>query len=186
MLDVMNVNYGGTLSVTHAVLPYMRERREGTILIIGSRSGYRNEFLGPSAYSASKAAVHAYGEVLSAEVAPFNIRVTVVVPGAFDTGLALPIVGTPIADYDQAREALRKRVEGRKNLPNQGDPVKGMEALVDAVRGEGRADGKGPLPLWLFLGSDCLADVQARADRLKKVAEEWKDVGSKLGKDDLA
>ena len=48
----------------------------------------------------------AYGETLSAEVAPFNIRVSVVVPGIFDTGLSMPMVGTPIADYDRAREEL--------------------------------------------------------------------------------
>ncbi|KAI0777435.1 NAD-P-binding protein [Trametes elegans] len=184
MFEVMRTNYAGTVSVTNAVLPYLRKRHAGTVLIIGSRSGYRNEFLGPSAYTSSKAAVHAYGETLSAEVAPFNIRVSVVVPGAFDSGLELPLVGTPIPDYDSAREELRKRVEGRKSLPNQGDPVKGMDALVDAVRGEGRAQGKGPLPLWLFLGNDSLADVKARADKLKKVAEEWANVGSGLGKDD--
>ncbi|KAI0349880.1 NAD-P-binding protein [Trametes cingulata] len=186
MLRVMTTNYAGTISITNAVLPHMRSRRAGTVLLVGSRTGYRNEFLGPSAYAASKAAVHSYGETLSAELAPFNIRVCVVVPGAFDTGLTLPVVGTPIPDYDEAREELRKRVEGRKRLPNQGDPVKGMNVLIDVVRGEGKAEGKGGLPLWLFLGSDCLADVKARADKLKRVAEEWADVGSGLGKDDTA
>ncbi|KAI0367715.1 NAD-P-binding protein [Pilatotrama ljubarskyi] len=186
MMQAMSTNYAGTINVTNAVLPYMRSRREGTVLLVGSRTGYRNEFLGPSAYAASKAAVHSYGETLSAELAPFNIRVCVVVPGAFDTGLALTIDGTPIPDYDKAREELRKRIEGRKRLPNQGDPVKGMDALVDAVRGEGKAKGKVGLPLWLFLGNDCLADVKARADELKMVAEEWADVGSGLGKDDPA
>ncbi|KAI0328782.1 NAD-P-binding protein [Cubamyces sp. BRFM 1775] len=185
MMKVMTVNYGGTVNVTNAVLPHMRERRSGIVLIYGSRTGYRNEFLGPSPYASSKAAVHSYGETLSAEVAPFNIRVSVVVPGMFDTGLSMPIVGSPIADYDRAREELRKRVENRHRLPNQGDPAKGMDALVDVVRGEGRAKDKGgELPLWLFLGGDCLADVKARADKLKKVAEEWADVGTGLGKDD--
>lgn len=45
MMMVMKTNYGGTIAVTDAVLPYMRERRGGTVVIIGSRSGYRNEFL---------------------------------------------------------------------------------------------------------------------------------------------
>ncbi len=128
----------------------------------------------------------AYGETLSAEVAPFNIRVTVVVPGTFDTPLAHPIIGTPIADYDSARAVLRQRVEAAKNMPNKGDPTKGMDALMDAVRGDGRAAGKAGLPLWLFLGSDCIADVKGRADRLKSVAEEWLAVGSGLGQDDPA
>lgn len=153
-----------------------------------------------AAYCASKAAVHctltphpilppdahdstAYGETLSAEVAEFNIRVTVVVPGAFDTGLALPLVGTPIADYDRAREVLRKRVEEREKMPIKGDPAKAMDALMDTVKGEGKAAGKGKPPLWLFLGSDCLVDVKARADKLKNVADDWADVGTGLEKD---
>ena len=44
-MKVMTTNYGGTVNVTNAVLPYMRERRSGTVLIYGSRTGYRNEFL---------------------------------------------------------------------------------------------------------------------------------------------
>ena len=71
-----------------------------------------------------------------------------------------------------------------KNMPNKGDPVKGMDALMDAIRGEGRAAGKTGLPLWLFLGSDSIADIKSRADRLKSVAEEWTSVGSGLGTDD--
>ncbi len=106
-----------------------------------------------------------------------------VVPGAFDTGLALPLVGTPIADYDRAREVLRKRVEEREKMPIKGDPVKAMDALMDTVKGEGKAAGKGKPPLWLFLGSDCLVDVKARADKLKTVADEWADVGIGLEKD---
>ncbi|OSC98877.1 NAD(P)-binding protein [Trametes coccinea BRFM310] len=188
MMEVMRTNYMGTLNVTHAFLPHMRERRSGTILLFGSRTAYRNEFVGPSAYAASKAAVHAYGETLRAELAPFNVRVSVVVPGYFDSGLALPLVGTPIADYDAAREELKKRVAMRDRLPNPGDPEKGMEAIVDVVRGEGRAASHAPgvLPTWLFLGGDCLGDVKARAEKLTQVVDAWKDVGSGLGKEDPA
>ena len=71
-----------------------------------------------------------------------------------------------------------------KNMPNKGDSVKGMDALMDAIRCEGRAEGKTGLPLWLFLGSDSIADIKSRADRLKSVAEEWTSVGSGLGTDD--
>ncbi|TFK83101.1 NAD-P-binding protein [Polyporus arcularius HHB13444] len=184
LMHVMKTNYAGTVNVTNALLPHMRSQRAGTVVLLGSRSAYRNEFLGPVAYAASKAAVHSYGETLSAEVAPFNICVTVVVPGTFDTPLAHPIIGTPIADYDSARAVLRQRVEAAKKMPNKGDPVKGMDALMDAVRGEGRAAGKAGLPLWLFLGSDCIADVKGRADRLTGVAEEWAAVGSGLGTED--
>lgn len=108
----------------------------------------------------------------------------VVVPGTFDTLLAHPIIGRFIPDYDSAREELARRVEFAKKIPNKGDPAKGMDALVDVVRGEGRAEGKTGLPLWLFLGSDCIADIKARAARLQSTAEEWASVGSGLGKEE--
>ncbi|KAI0635368.1 NAD-P-binding protein [Trametes polyzona] len=187
IVQVMKTNYLGTINVTNAVLPHMRKRREGTVLIFGSRTAYRNEFLGPSAYAASKAAVHSYGETLSAEVAEFNIRVAIVVPGAFATGFAPPLAEpAPIPDYDRAREELRKRLEDRDHAPNQGDPAKGMDALMDVVKGEGKAAGKGKMPLWLFLGDDSLSDVKARASKLLRTADEWADVGTGLGQDDLA
>ena len=159
-----------------------------------------------AAYTSSKAAVHgtvpllfskdshvltppshptAYGETLSAELAPFNIRVLIVAPGQFKTELSHPILGTPIADYDAARDTLRKQVEWSKHVPGQGDPAKGMDALVDVVRGEGRAAGHaGTLPLWLVLGKDAIPDVKARAKRLADAAEEWKEVSEGLTVDD--
>lgn len=35
------MNLFGLVNVTNAFLPYMRDRREGTVVIIGSRSGWR-------------------------------------------------------------------------------------------------------------------------------------------------
>ncbi|KAI0746292.1 NAD-P-binding protein [Daedaleopsis nitida] len=186
MMHVMKTNYAGAVNVTNSFLPHMRSRRAGTIVLIGSRSAYRNEFLGPSAYAASKAALHSYGETLSAELAQFSIRVLIAVPGTFNTPLPHPIIDGHIDDYNPAREQLRRIVDRAKNMPNKGDPAKGMDALMDVVRGEGRAEGKTGMPLWLFLGDDCIADIKGRAARLQGVAEEWASVGSGLGTDDVA
>ena len=160
------------------------------------------------AYSTTKAAVHgtyarfncfvpchcllspallAYGETLSAELAQFNIRVLVVSPGTFDTSprLAVHTPALPIEDYDAAREELRKRLAMRPRIPNMGDPTKGMDALVDVVRGEGKAEGRGgEVPRWLFLGSDSIAAAEGRAEALRGVAEGWREVGTGLGRDD--
>ena len=98
----------------------------------------------------------------------------------------------PIADYDAAREELRKRLAMRPRIPNMGDPAKGMDVLVDVVRGEGRAAGKGKgegkgeggkMPRWLFLGDDSIAAAKGRAEALRGVAEEWREVGTGLGRD---
>lgn len=40
---VFDVNVYGVMNVTNAVLPYMRDRRSGTVVITGSRVAYRNE-----------------------------------------------------------------------------------------------------------------------------------------------
>jgi hypothetical protein len=67
----------------------------------------------------------------------------VVLPGAFKTnfGGGMLIVGTPIDDYDKYREMVRKLCDYRVEAPDEGNPEKGMDALVDFVRGEGRAAG---------------------------------------------
>ncbi|KAI0312048.1 NAD-P-binding protein, partial [Amylostereum chailletii] len=182
-MHVMKTNFTDTVSVTNALLPHMRARKEGTVVIVGSRTAYRNGFL-VSAYAASKAAIHSYGETLAAELKPFNVRVTIAIPGAFDTGMSLSVVGTPISDYDAAREELRRRLEARKKQKNIGDPAKGMDALVDVVLGEGRAQDKGGWPLWLFLGNDAIEGAETRAKELKATTNEWGSVGKDLGRDD--
>lgn len=45
MMEHFNINFFGVINLTNAVLPYMRQRRAGTIAMIGSRSVFRNEFL---------------------------------------------------------------------------------------------------------------------------------------------
>lgn len=44
MQTVFATNFFGAVKVTNAVLPYMRERKSGTIVMTGSRSAWRNEF----------------------------------------------------------------------------------------------------------------------------------------------
>ncbi|KAI1792269.1 NAD-P-binding protein [Ganoderma leucocontextum] len=188
-MQFMRTNFAGPINVNNAFLPHMRARKSGTLVLFGGFAVYKSEFMGIGAYSTTKAAVHAYGETLSAELAQFNVRVLVVSPGTFDTSprMAVNVPARPIADYDAAREELRKRLAMRPRIPNMGDPAKGMDALVDVVRGEGKAEEKGEggkIPLWLFLGDDSIAAVKARAETLRGVAEEWKEVGTRLGKDD--
>jgi len=178
----MKTNFFGPINVANAVLPSMRERRDGAIVFIGSRSVYRNSLPGTATYSSSKAAIHAYAETLSIELEQFNIRVTITVPGSFATKMidAPTRAGPPLAGY----EALRDRID--KFLPNftkmpKSNPDLGMSALVDVVRREGRAAGRGPAPLWLFLGEDSIHDVRKRTQAFHSVLEEWEDVGSNLG-----
>ena len=72
--------------MTRAILPYMRERRTGSIVNIGSLAGYTG-FGGCGLYAATKFAVTGVSESLKAEVAPFGIEVHCIEPGYFATSL---------------------------------------------------------------------------------------------------
>lgn len=78
--DLFETNTLGTLSMIQAVLPAMRERRSGTIVNVTSSATLKPLSL-VSTYRASKAAVNALSESLAIEVAPFGVRVHIVLPG---------------------------------------------------------------------------------------------------------
>ncbi|VDB82732.1 unnamed protein product [Peniophora sp. CBMAI 1063] len=185
----ITTNLIGTINVTNAVLPYMRTARIGTIAIFGSRSVYMNGISGVAPYTSTKAALHAYGESLSTELKPFAIKVVVVLPGNFNTnpggGLA-STTGPPISDYDDFRKNLHSMMEKRNEIPNKGDPVKGMDALVDVVRGEGKAASKESWPLWLFLGDDGIQNVRERLKVMGDTVDRWESVGAHLEERDSA
>ncbi|KXN83049.1 hypothetical protein AN958_01871 [Leucoagaricus sp. SymC.cos] len=172
-----DTNVIGTAKITFAVLPYMRAQRSGTIVTIGSRSAWRTELPVIGSYAMVKAALRAFTENLSAELAPFNIRTLLVEPGAFRTeGIYSPgwCENHLSPDYDTIRESARKAFE---EIPGNepGDAFKAMAAVVDVVRSEGVAKGR-PWPGYLFLGEDCEAAVKNKCSRTLGLLEEWKDV----------
>lgn len=78
--QIFDANLFGTIATMQAVLPGMRERRTGAIVNVSSSSTYKPLPL-LSVYRASKAAVTALTESVALELAAFNIRARVVVPG---------------------------------------------------------------------------------------------------------
>lgn len=75
-----DVNFFGTVNVTKAVLPYMREKRCGRIVNISSVAAVAHIPF-QTYYSASKAAIESYTCALANEVRPFGISVTSIQPG---------------------------------------------------------------------------------------------------------
>jgi NAD(P)-dependent dehydrogenase (short-subunit alcohol dehydrogenase family) len=76
----METNLIGVLRVTQAVLPHMRERRSGRILMMSSVAG----LVSPptyGAYSSSKHALEGLSNALRLELYPFNIEVILIEPG---------------------------------------------------------------------------------------------------------
>ncbi|WP_395395975.1 SDR family oxidoreductase (plasmid) [Novosphingobium sp. BL-8A] len=78
--EVFETNLFGAIAMMQAVLPGMRERRSGVIVNVSSSSLYKPLPL-LSVYRASKAAMNALSESAAHELAPFGIRVRVVMPG---------------------------------------------------------------------------------------------------------
>lgn len=78
--EVFEANVFGTIATMQAVLPGMRERRAGTIVNVASSTIYEPLPM-LAVYRGSKAAVVAMTEAAAGELAPFNIRARVVVPG---------------------------------------------------------------------------------------------------------
>ncbi|KAJ7935921.1 hypothetical protein B0H13DRAFT_1699514 [Mycena leptocephala] len=175
-------NVFGTLNVTTAVLPYMRAKRSGTIVMIGSRASWRPEFpVSLGFYASSKAALRVFSETLAAEIAQFSIRMLIVEPAAFRTDILIkkPVyTGNPIEDYDVMRAAAAERYErGHRML--KGDPAKAMEAVVDVVRGEGKAAGR-PWPMYLILGDLGVSGVSEKCERMLSLLDDWRDVSTGL------
>lgn len=87
---IMNTNYLGVLRCTKALLPQMRQNKNGCIINVSSVSGHiSNSPLG--AYAASKFALEAISEALAQEVKPFNIKVAIIEPGIINTDMAADI-----------------------------------------------------------------------------------------------
>ncbi|SNC65199.1 NADP-dependent 3-hydroxy acid dehydrogenase YdfG [Hymenobacter gelipurpurascens] len=83
---MIDVNIKGVLYGIAAVLPYMQAQKSGHVINVSSVAGHR---VGPAGavYSATKHAVRVISEGLRQEVKPYNIRTTIISPGAVDTEL---------------------------------------------------------------------------------------------------
>ena len=100
---VVDVNMTGVLYLSQALIPHMRERRQGSIACMSSVSAQRGGgiFGGPH-YSAAKAGVLGLAKAMARELGPDGIRVNAVTPGLIQTD----ITGGLLTD-DMRREILK-------------------------------------------------------------------------------
>jgi NADP-dependent 3-hydroxy acid dehydrogenase YdfG len=94
---MIDVNIKGVMYGIAAALPHMQRQKSGHFINVSSVAGHR---VGPgfAVYAATKYAVRALSEGLRQEVKPYNIRTTVISPGAVATELPNTITDPAAAD----------------------------------------------------------------------------------------
>jgi NADP-dependent 3-hydroxy acid dehydrogenase YdfG len=100
---MIDVNLKGTLYGIAAALPHMRAQKSGHIINVSSVAGHKVR-PGSAVYAATKTGVRVISEGLRQEVKPYNIRTTVISPGAVATELADSVTEPDIAE--NVREAM--------------------------------------------------------------------------------
>ena len=93
----IDVNVKGVLWGIGAALPHFKAQKSGQFINVSSVAGHR---VGPGGaiYSATKYAVRVISEALRQEVKPYNIRTTVLSPGAVDTELPGSVKAQEVAE----------------------------------------------------------------------------------------
>ncbi|PWK76635.1 NADP-dependent 3-hydroxy acid dehydrogenase YdfG [Mucilaginibacter oryzae] len=170
--DNFEVNVFGSLNVIRKALPYLRAQKSGHILNISSIGGFTGAFAGGGIYCATKFAVNGFSETLSAEVAPFGIKVTIVQPGYFRTNFlsagSLAVPQNQIAEYENVRNAVNFH-QNDMDRQQAGDPEKAAEAMI-------RISTEANPPLNLFLGEDAYGLVEQKLAFVKNELEAWKEL----------
>ncbi|PYI00892.1 short-chain oxidoreductase [Aspergillus sclerotiicarbonarius CBS 121057] len=180
LTDSLRINALGPFTLTRAFLPMMRARRTGTVLFSGTVGTYYAA-PGASCYVGSKGLIEGVVPHLALEVAPFNVRVSILTYGHFRTevmepGHILYRAPNPLPEYVDMNKQVQDGVSAwTGNQP--GDPRKASELVVEAVRGEGRCQGK-ELPLRLPIGSDTFGIVRQSCEEKMQTLKDWEGIGS--------
>ncbi|WP_413989878.1 SDR family oxidoreductase [Labrys okinawensis] len=93
---MIDVNLKGVLYGIAAALPHMTRQKSGHIINVSSVAGHKVR-PGGAVYSATKTAVRVISEGLRQEVKPYNIRTTIISPGAVESELPASITEADVA-----------------------------------------------------------------------------------------
>ncbi|GLA55854.1 hypothetical protein AnigIFM63604_002939 [Aspergillus niger] len=169
----VDANLMGVVYVSKAVLPILRQQKSGHIFQVSSLGG-RIGAPGLSAYQCAKWAVGGFSTVLSQEVAPFGIKITVLEPGGIRTDWAgssmqVPPVSEPYqATVGTFAEYLRKSSGSEISIPS-----KIADIVIKLL------DEKDP-PLRLLVGPDAVEYAGKAAKDLRENDEKCHGVDTIL------
>ena len=168
--NIFDVNVMATIDVIKSVLPVMRKQRSGYIINIGSVAGFAGA-PGWAVYSATKAAVAAFTEVLALDVKEFGIKVSVVEPSGFRTGFlaknSLSYTESRIDGYQTVKETQKRYLASDGKQP--GDPEKASAIFIELAESE-------QPPLHLYLGEDAYNRASGKLAAMTSELQEWKAI----------
>src|ERR1700744_4057702 len=165
----IETNLFGTIIVTKAALPLFRQQGSGHIIQVSSIAG-RMGPIGRGPYAAAKWGVEGFSEVLSKEIGPLGLKVTIIEPGGFRTDFAgsSTTIKDGMPEYDStvgATARFQRDYKGGK----PGNPQKAAAAILKVAAME-------QPPLRLLLGSDAFNGAQ-KNDLAKMDADKtWKEL----------
>jgi len=138
--DIIATNLGGVMNSVIPLIAPMRARGCGQIALIGSVAAYRGLPDSP-AYCASKAAVRIYGESLRPALAPFGIKLSVVLPGFFESPMSRRYQGAHLFELtlEQTVTRIRRgldRAAPRIVLPRRLGLLLQLADLLPAIFGD--------------------------------------------------
>ena len=90
---MMDINLKGSFFCSQAVLPHMRDRRQGAILNLSSLAAKTGGVAAAPPYGAAKAGVSALTLHLARVMAPYGVRVNALAPGIIDTDMTRDLSG---------------------------------------------------------------------------------------------
>jgi len=133
------VNLVGMVRVNRAVLPSMRQRRNGLLIHISSGAGrVAVPAMGP--YSPTKFAVEAYADTMRYELSPFGIDSVLIEPGIYDTEIfdriVLPADRDRVESYGpnaDFAERVRNTFLGAVEMPDAPGSEDVAESIVRLV-----------------------------------------------------
>lgn len=166
--NIFNVNVLAIINVVKSVLPVMRSQKSGYIINIGSVAGFVGA-PGWSVYSATKAAVAAFSEVIALDIKEFGINVTVAEPSGFRTGFltknSLALTNSKIVGYEAVKNTQDRYLS--MNGQQAGDPDRAAEIFIEL------AETPEP-PMHLFLGNDAYNRASEKLTAMSAELEQWK------------
>ena len=164
-------NVLGTVSVIQAVLPYLRKQRSGHILGVSSSLGHIAQPL-IGYYCSSKWAFEAIHESLALELQPFDIKVTIIEPGAYRTEFGSQ-QSLHMSSAQPQYAPLREKVFDHLKNKDQGNPALTPGAIFKVV------DVQHP-PLRLNLGKYNLPEVKKIYQQRINEWEAWAEIANSV------